>query len=58
MEKTTMNVQKLASQMGIILPQSIQAGKTAGFPCDPCREQNPHPRRGIRHTRNGCVRVQ
>ena len=27
--------------------QSIQAGKTAGFPCDPCREQNPHPRRGI-----------
>jgi len=27
--------------------KSIQAGQTAGFPCDPCREQNPHPRGGI-----------
>ena len=32
MEKTTMNVQELASQMGISLPKAYKLVKTPGFP--------------------------
>ena len=32
MEKTTMSVQELASQMGISLPKAYELVKTPGFP--------------------------
>lgn len=60
MEKTTMNVQELASQMGISLPKAYKLVKTPGVPCHSCRQQDSDPRRSLQGmaAQNFCSAVE
>lgn len=54
MEKTTMSVQELSSQMGISLPKAYELVKMPGVPVHPHRDEDPHSHRGIPGVAGHC----